>query len=166
MNQSNLILNRGVNQQINLFFYYMSFLFKSNKKISDKQPLMLNYYEDGTLYIPNKTQNEIVKSIKYSKIKEIELLNYSINNLQTQLLVLKKMKGETTQNIENSKRELINSIKKEINPDLLCSICFENRVDTVLTPCGHTFCLECLGNTNECYSCRGTIQSKHRIYFG
>ena len=43
---------------------------------------------------------------------------------------------------------------------------FEKRVDTVLTPCGHTFCLECLGNTSECYSCRGKIDSKHKIYFG
>tara|TARA_S200000501_G_C20811270_1_gene738492 strand:- start:449 stop:883 length:435 start_codon:yes stop_codon:yes gene_type:complete len=144
----------------------MSFLFKTKKKISDKPPLTINYYDDGTLYIPNNTQNEIVRSIKSSKLKEIELLNYSINNLQTQLLVLKKMKGDASNNIENSKRELIESIKKEINPDLLCSICFERRVDTVLTPCGHTFCLECLGNTNECYSCRGAIGGRHRIYFG
>ena len=144
----------------------MSFLFKTKKKISDKPPLTISYYNDGTLYIPTSTQNEIVKSIKSTKLKEIELLNYSINNLQTQLLVLKKMKGDVTQNIENSKRELIESIKKEINPDLLCSICFEKRVDTVLTPCGHTFCLECLGNTKECYSCRGAIGCRHRIYFG
>ena len=144
----------------------MSFIFSSKKKISDKTPLLLNYYDDGTLFIPSSKQGEILKSIKQSKIKEIELLNYSINNLQTQLLVLKKLEGDTTKNIEDTKRELIQSIKCDINPDLLCSICFEKRVDTVLTPCGHTFCQECLGSTAECYSCRGGIQAKHKIYFG
>ena len=144
----------------------MSFIFNSKKKISDKTPLLLNYYEDGTLYIPSSKQREILNSIKQSKIKEIELLNYSINNLQTQLLILKKLEGDTSKNIEETKRELIQSIKRDINPEILCSICFEKRVDTVLTPCGHTFCLECLGNTSECYSCRGKIDSKHRIYFG
>lgn len=144
----------------------MSFIFNSKKRISDKTPLLLNYYEDGTLYIPSSKQREILKSIKQSKIKEIELLNYSINNLQTQLLILKKLEGDTSKNIEETKRELIQSIKRDINPEILCSICFEKRVDTVLTPCGHTFCQECLGNTAECYSCRGRIELKHRIYFG
>ena len=144
----------------------MSFIFGSKKKISDNPPLQLNYYDDGSLYIPSSKQGEILKSIKQSKIKEIELLNYSINNLQTQLLVLKKLEGDTSKNIENTKRELVQSIKRDINPELLCSICFEKRVDTVLTPCGHTFCQECLGSTSECYSCRGNIQTKHKIYFG
>lgn len=144
----------------------MSFIFTSKKKISGKAPLLLNYYDDGSLYIPSFKQNEIIKSIRKSKIKEIELLNYSINNLQTQLLVLKKLERDTSKNIEETKGELIQSIKRDINPDLLCPICFEKRVDIVLTPCGHTFCQECLGNTLECYSCRGNINTKHRIYFG
>ena len=75
------------------------------------------------------------------------------------------MKSETCNNIENTKKELIDSVKREINPDILCSICFDNRVDIVLTPCGHT-CENCLGKVYECYTCRGTINSKHKIYFG
>ena len=144
----------------------MSFLFKPKKKISDRIPLVLNYYNDGTLFIPSMNQKDVFNSLKQSKMKEIELLDYSIRNLQTQLLVLKKLTSETCNNIENTKRELIDSVKREINPDILCSICFDNRVDIVLTPCGHTFCENCLGKANECYKCRGTINSKHKIYFG
>ncbi len=144
----------------------MSFFRRTNKQISEQPPLQLNYYDDGSLYINKKDQKEILGSIKNSKLKEIELLDYSINNLQSQLLILRKIKDENTSNIENSKRELIDSIKREINPDLLCSICFEKRVDTVLTPCGHTFCSDCLGSTRECYSCRGNISSRHKIFFG
>ena len=103
----------------------MSFLFKPKKKISDRIPLVLNYYNDGTLFIPSMNQKEVFNSLKQSKMKEIELLDYSIRNLQTQLIVLKKLKNETCTNIENTKRELIDSVKREINPDILCSICFE-----------------------------------------
>ena len=143
----------------------MSFLFNSKKRLSNNLPLQLNYYNDGTLYIPSKKQKEILSSIKSTKLKEIELLDYSINNLQTQLLILKKIQSENINNIEKSKKELIESIKREVNPDLLCSICFDKRVDVVVTPCGHTFCSSCLGGSRECYSCRTKINQTHKIYF-
>ena len=50
-------------------------IFKTKKKISDNPPLTISYYDDGTLYIPTSTQNEIVKSIKSTKLKEVELLD-------------------------------------------------------------------------------------------
>ena len=142
-------------------------MFKPKKEFHiAKKPLQIEYFNDGSLYLPKKVQNEIINSIKQSKLKEIELLDFSINNLQTQLLIIKKMKEEEIGNIENTKRELIHTLKKEINPEILCSICFENIVNIVLTPCGHTFCDTCLGITKECYSCRGVIEKKYKIYFG
>ena len=73
------------------------------------------------------------------------------------------MKGEEEQQIESTKLQLIDSIKREINPDLLCQICYENRVNIVITPCGHTFCDKCLGNSLVCYSCRGNIEKSTRF---
>ena len=148
----------------------MNYLFKRGKKELDlvKEPLTLSYYNDGTLYINKKDQKEIISSIKASKLKEIELLNYSINNLQTQLLIIQKMASEKTNNIENSKKEMIANLKKEINPDLLCSICFENRINLVLTPCGHTFCSKCFDITKqfECYNCRTKVNKGYNIFIG
>jgi len=142
-------------------------MFKSKKKPVDihREPLTLGYYEDGSLMIPKKNYKEILDSIKYTKLKEIELLDYSINNLNTQLLIVQKMMNEKTMHLENSKQEMIASLKREINPDLLCQICFEKRVNIVLTPCGHTFCDTCFKNTTTCFNCRCEVKKTHKIYF-
>ena len=47
---------------------------------------------------------------------------------------MNKLLTESSQNFEKNKQDYIESIKREINPELLCQICYENRVDTVLTP--------------------------------
>ena len=148
----------------------MNSLFKRANKELDlvKEPLTLSYYSDGTLLINKRDQREILSSVKASKLKEIELLNYSINNLQTQLLIIQKIAAEKTNNIENSKQEMIANLKKEINPDLLCSICFENRINLVLTPCGHTFCSSCFNLTKnkECFTCRTPVDKGFTIFMG
>ena len=141
-------------------------MFKKKRELScEKSPLILDYYKDGSLLIPKKNQKEILDSIKYSKIKEIELLDFSINNLKTQLLIVQKMMTEKTSSIENEKKLMIENIKREINPDLLCQICFERRVDIVWTPCGHTFCQKCFGENSSCFTCRGNVEKVHKIFF-
>jgi len=142
-------------------------MFNTKKKTINlhKKHIKLKYYEDGSLMVPKKKYNEILDSIKSSKLKEIELLDYSINNLNTQLLIVQKMMTGKTEQLENSKREMITSLKREINPDLLCPICFERRVNLVLTPCGHTVCGTCFGESIVCFNCRGSVVTKHKIYF-
>ena len=60
----------------------------------------------------------------------------------------------------------IEKIRREVNPDLLCSICFERRINTILIPCGHTFCKDCLQsyNTKTCFICRDDIETLQKIY--
>ena len=50
----------------------------NKRKISDRIPLVLNYYNDGTLFIPSMNQKDVFNFLKQSKMKEIELLDYSI----------------------------------------------------------------------------------------
>ena len=53
------------------------------------------------------------------------------------------------------------------NKEPLCSICLEESVTFVLTPCGHTFCGTCMKRQNHaCYMCRTTIKDRIKIYFG
>lgn len=140
---------------------------KKKPKVSNElSPLELNYYEDGTLIIPKKTEKLIKESIKQSKLKELELLDYSIRNLQNQYLIMNKLLTESSQSFEQNKQNYIESIKREINPELLCQICYENRVDTVLIPCGHTWCSNCIKPTDRCYICRQYIEKTHTIFFG
>ena len=49
-----------------------------------------------------------------------------------------------------------------------CSMCLQKPVDTVLSPCGHTGCSECIakvGLEGICFICRGSIGRSHKIYF-
>ena len=58
-------------------------MFKFKKKVIDtgRIPLVLNYYDDGNLIISKKDEKIIIDSIKMRKLKEIELLNFSINKI-------------------------------------------------------------------------------------
>lgn len=47
--------------------------------------------------------------------------------------------------------------RAEVDPDVLCPICFQTMEDAFLTRCGHNFCYTCimthLKNKNNCPSC-------------
>ena len=47
---------------------------------------------------------------------------------------------------------------------LECPVCFENERNTMVIPCGHTACSECLDQLTECPTCRTAIGSKHRFF--
>lgn len=140
-------------------------MLKRKKLDKTKSAMHLNYLESGELFINNSQKKKILSTLKSSKLKEIEILDYSIKNLQSQLIILRKMIEDKESILVKEKQQLVNSIKQDINPDILCQICFENRVNTVLTPCGHTFCSKCLGNTPLCFNCRTPIDNRFKIYF-
>lgn len=49
----------------------------------------------------------------------------------------------------------------------LCSICLNESVSFVLTPCGHTLCGTCMKRQSSmCYMCRTPVRDKVKIYFG
>eukprot|EP01083_Nonionella_stella_P010265 29298_1 len=48
-----------------------------------------------------------------------------------------------------------------------CPICYDQRVNIALSPCGHTLCKDCaeqLPNTEECPMCSKHINKKQTIY--
>ncbi len=51
----------------------------------------------------------------------------------------------------------------------LCPVCMERDVDTVLMPCGHTFCETCWGTSirgrGACSMCRQPVQTKAKLFF-
>ena len=49
----------------------------------------------------------------------------------------------------------------------LCGICLQDPVMFTTTPCGHTYCQNCIKRQNtQCFTCRGPIKEKMRLYFG
>jgi len=48
-----------------------------------------------------------------------------------------------------------------------CSICISESISHTVSPCGHTFCANCIKKMNTtCYLCRGQIKDRIRLYFG
>jgi len=54
-----------------------------------------------------------------------------------------------------------------VESEPLCTICLTDTVSYTLTPCGHTFCQNCVRRQgNACPMCRTSIRERVRIYFG
>ena len=49
----------------------------------------------------------------------------------------------------------------------LCNICFEESIQYVVTPCGHTYCASCVKKQfTTCYVCRGPVKDRVRLFLG
>lgn len=49
----------------------------------------------------------------------------------------------------------------------LCNICFEESIQFVITPCGHTYCATCVKKQfTTCYVCRGPVKDRVRLFLG
>lgn len=73
--------------------------------------------------------------------------------------------------VENYKRfailrEIVSLSHFEKPSTPTCTICMAREVAVALTPCGHTFCEDCVRNQmTSCYICRVQIRDKLRLYF-
>lgn len=65
-------------------------------------------------------------------------------------------------------RDLINLMKihETTDKEPLCSICLNEQVQFVLSPCGHTFCEGCVRKqTMQCFMCRTNISGRVKMFF-
>lgn len=92
-----------------------------------------------------------------NSFKESEIKNHLISTLDTQINKIKKQ-IQKLEDLENRKKYIENSFKLGSK----CTICHTKPDNTVVTSCGHTFCLECtLNNTvfsNQCAICRSPLK--------
>ncbi len=125
-------------------------LYKEEKNNKAKKIIELTNLE----YLCNKQQinnSELISKIEGQKqinsrlIIENNILIKIINELKTEN---NKLKLDVKEKTQNSK----------------CSICFENDLNICCIPCGHTYCDNCIKNSNKCYICRDTIIRTHKIF--
>jgi len=146
-----------------------------------------NYYKN-TIIETFKLENEIKDILKkydnqYSNMKQaysnlielnefdehLEKMDYEMNiyikNYFEKNNLLEKLNKYKT-NIEN-----LNFQKKQINKINalsyvpFCNICMNRIVDSVLIPCGHTGCQECINKCeNKCFVCRKEITQIKKIF--
>jgi hypothetical protein len=58
-------------------------------------------------------------------------------------------------------------VKPEDVGKKMCPVCFDREVDTVLVPCGHTYCNGCsvYDGHQRCPQCRTGVQRRIKIFF-
>jgi hypothetical protein len=102
------------------------------------------------LYV-NENQNKIINDLEtmhYSP-KLLEIRQNFINTLKIQL---------------EDKNKIINDLTIKNNKTNKCSICLDNIISYCCSPCGHTYCNDCINKTNNCYICRGIIRNKIKLF--
>ena len=109
-----------------------------NKRIRDQVLILVNNNKDiNDLIIKIEDKNKIIHNQRLTLINK----NKDINDLKIKL-------DEKNKNDETNK----------------CSICLDNTISYCCSPCGHTYCSDCIKKTNNCHICRGIIHNKIKIY--
>ena len=100
--------------------------------------------------------NEMKKKLKNNLILENKNYQKKINTFNKEFIKIINQNEEIT-------KKYFSKITTSIST---CKICYMNKVDFCLNPCGHLFCNDCLEllNLNECSLCRKKIINKIKIY--
>jgi len=106
--------------------------------------------------------------------KEVGPIKKKILEELTKKVSTKNAELEKITNKLNSLRKLIITgldeiVKPEDIQKKMCPICFEHEVNTVLVPCGHTYCKACSDTDRsrnaKCHQCRSVINARVKLFF-
>ena len=146
-----------------------------------------NYYSKLNIDTFN-LENEIIKILKkydtyYLKIKSIYSNLNEFDNIDNHIKIIdkeickyiieyfKNQKLDEKLNLYNSNIKSIKFLKNylneinSINFVPFCQICMTKIVDSVIIPCGHTACEECLNKCDmKCFICRQDITNINKLY--
>jgi hypothetical protein len=115
--------------------------------------LLLRYtdLQKEMLPIKNKVNEELAKKVS-AKNAELEKISEKLNSLRKVIMA-----------------GLDEIVKPEDAQKKMCPICFENEVNTVLVPCGHTYCKGCSdidrSRNAKCPQCRSVINARVKLFF-
>jgi len=108
-------------------------------------------FQKVILPIKNKINEELAKKIN-TKNAELKKITDKLNSLRKIIIA-----------------GLDEIVKPEDVQKKMCPICFENEVNTVLVPCGHTYCKGCseMDRTRnaKCPQCRVQINARVKLFF-
>jgi hypothetical protein len=139
-NQTKYINNYKIQLQSKNGFIYEQELLEIRQNIIDALKLQL---EDKNKIIDNQTKYINNYKIQYrANIKDINALKLQLED----------------------KNKIINDLTIKNDETNKCSICLDNTISHCCTPCGHTYCYNCINESNNCYICRSFISNKIKIY--
>lgn len=107
--------------------------------------------------------------IKYSLPK----MNFDdIRNKIQEHVIFQRARLHTLQPERDTLAADIGMIEKTLgsvveNSTSTCSVCYENKANVALKPCGHVYCETCVSriDTRRCPKCRDLINGQIKLYF-
>jgi len=177
-----------INQEIKKMGIHIDY----HQTILNNNKLTLNTIIEENDELVNNIQIEQQKHTEFKAIKSENKKNFKNIRQQYQTVTeyINKMVNNTTNSFINMNSIVLNSrniIQNKLNinlnsiesiaetkekPNFNCKICYNNRLDYALYPCGHTLCKDCSEsisshqhqNINSCPFCKQHIDSYHKIF--
>ncbi|GAB9470173.1 hypothetical protein Gpo141_00007425 [Globisporangium polare] len=105
--------------------------------------------------------NDMLSRFNLSLSTEYEELLHENLRLRQRLEQAEEGRRVASAQIDDAIREM-----KDAQDSLICAICLENKVDRVLTPCGHIYCNACVERLPRpsCPICRHNIESSSAFH--
>jgi hypothetical protein len=142
-----------------------------NSVISYKQ----SFKDIFNLYLKEMRTSDAIKSLQEKNdimTKEVDLILKRFSETsELTVLTLEKKIDDTSRKLNLIRETIMMGIQGIIKPDdmikKMCPVCFDREVDTVLVPCGHTYCSGCseYDRSHKCPQCRAPVQRRIKIYF-
>jgi len=110
-------------------------------------------------YVASIPCNKAITTYSYYNNLSKELEKYKSLNLSLKIEL--EQKEDIISSLLFTKDKIIDDLKiqleaKNKNDEInKCSICLTNTISHCCVPCGHTYCSDCINETNNCYICRG-----------
>jgi len=111
-------------------------------------------------------ENITYKNIR-KKISEIDIMKNKVQEKYTKIKkTIKLVDSKFSELFETNQDIAKKFVDNGMNDKVTCKICYTNKVNTCINPCGHLFCDMCLNNLtdNSCPLCRNNMISKIKIY--
>ena len=119
--------------------------YKDMEQIKNKNELELNKIKK--VMMENKKELDLSRGVMH------ELKKLSIHNLH-----------ELESNLLSSLQNVQKAIASQYENKYDCRVCMTNEKDTVLIPCGHFLCSQCVSKVPECPMCRAQIDKTVKLY--
>lgn len=104
----------------------------------------------------------VIKDFGLDYTSEV-LLNAYKSEIEFKIDRLTCQFSENSNKISRFKKLILKATQEERIKNM-CSICATNKINTCINPCGHVFCNTCTDKMRNCGMCRGSINTKIKLY--
>lgn len=131
-----------------------------------KEPdnIVIEVDEYGNIHMDKDIEKVIIESIKKSRVEDIKMIDYSINQAESKLVMINKDIDDYTCVLNGIKNNAYHILKTQIEDEYMCQICFANKKNMIMVPCGHMICNKCIPTLNNCFFCRTPVNQVYRVY--